>query len=66
VLFRQDPQLDCIVGDFDGGIGLIRQRENPQPLAVGKPYQELDWQNLVQHRETYLRPHDAQQVKLWL
>jgi hypothetical protein len=65
-LFRQDPNLDCVVGDFDGGLGLIRPRENPAPLAVEKPYPELSWQDLVQNRETYLRPHDAEKVKRWL
>ena len=66
VLFRQELNLDAVVGDFDGGIGLIRVRPNPAPLKLEVRYLDLTWPQLVQNRQLYLRLMSSDEIKRWI
>ena len=54
-VFRQRPDLDAFVGDFDGGVGLIRKITNPLPMAIAKPMDQITDTDLDAHRQDWLR-----------
>jgi len=66
VHFRQDPNLDIVVGDFDWGCGIIRKLPNTDLLKINKPYKELTYQDLVQNRKKWLRLMTIYELKQWL
>ncbi|MCB0324281.1 MAG: class I SAM-dependent methyltransferase [Bdellovibrionales bacterium] len=66
VALRTDPQLDIVTGDFDYGVGVIRRRPNSDPIVLPRPYLQLSWQELEQHRQEWLRLCLSEEVKAWL
>lgn len=57
--FRQDPNLDAIVGDFDWGVGIIRQRANPSPITLPRPFGELTYSEMIENQNTWMRLTDS-------
>jgi hypothetical protein len=66
VFFRQEPNLDAIVGNFDFGVGILRARENSDPISLDTDYRELTWADLEQNREQWLRLSESDEIKKWL
>lgn len=66
VHFRQDPELDIVVGDMDHGLGVIRRRRNTSPIRISKHFSKLTWKDLVKNRQAWLRLRTAEQLKAWL
>lgn len=66
VHYRQDPYLDIVVGNFDFGMGIIRQRLNPDPIRLPRPYMELRWSDLIANRQRWLKLSNAEQIAHWL
>lgn len=56
LMFRQSSYLDAFVGDFDGGVGLIRKIPNPTRLVLERLVEEITDDELVTNREAWLRP----------
>lgn len=60
VMYRERTDLDAIVGDFDGGIGLIRKITNPLPLELGhRTMAMLDVADYQANRDAWMRPQAA-------
>jgi len=57
--FRQDPNLDAIVGDFDWGVGIIRQRENTRPITLPRHFADLTYTEMHENRDTWMRLTDS-------
>ncbi len=66
VHFRSEANVDAITGDFDHGIGLIQKGQNPAPLKLEKDYRELSWIEYQQHKQSWLRLANQEEVKAWL
>lgn len=56
VQFRKRLDLDAIVGDFDFGVGLIRKVSNLLPLVLDKSMDEINYDDFVANRDTWMRP----------
>ena len=65
-VLRQQPSLDAIVADWDYGTGIIRMRNNPAPIVLGKSFEELTWNDFIENRHKWMRPHTPPQVLAWL
>lgn len=65
VKIRSLSNVDAAVGDFDHGCGVLRVRNNSEPIA---PVDEslLDWDNLVQNRQAWLRLKSVNDLLGWI
>ncbi len=66
VHYRQDPNLDIVVGNFDWGCGLLRKKPNTDLLYVRKFYTNLTYQELERNRQKWLRLVSEEELKKWL
>jgi hypothetical protein len=66
VHYRQQPDLESIVADFDHGCGIIRRGKNPAPIRLGGPFPELTWAELAANRARWLPLQSFTGVKDWL
>jgi predicted O-methyltransferase YrrM len=62
---RSRLDLDCAVGRFDHGCGVIIPRQNSAPIDP-VPLNELVWDNLCKHRTHWLRPMELPQLLEWI
>jgi SAM-dependent methyltransferase len=62
---RSRADLDCAVGRFDHGCGVIVPRPNSSPLAP-VPEEALVWDNLCNHRTEWLRPMELPELMAWI
>lgn len=62
---RSRLDLDCAVGRFDHGCGVIVPRQNSAPIDP-VPLNELVWDNLCKHRTHWLRPMELPQLLEWI
>lgn len=60
---RANLSVDCCVGDFDYGCGVIRVRENSDPIKIGDT---LTWTNLVINRQQWLRLKSYADILDWI
>lgn len=63
---RQIPYLDCIVGNFDCGCGMIREKKNTELLVMDKWYSKLAYEELDRNRKDWLRLKSYPEVIQWL
>lgn len=61
---RRNPGIDCAVGNFDHGCGIIRVRNNSQIINVDE--QSLTWDNLVINRQNWLRLMPHKELMNWI
>lgn len=67
VHFRQFDNLDCVVGDFDFGVGLLRKRQNRNPVTLGdRVFSDLSWEDLVKNRDAWMNLSDSEDLKKWI
>lgn len=52
---REDPNLECVVGDYDYGVGIVRVATNTAPVKV-PAMSEMTYAQFVQNRATWMRP----------
>jgi hypothetical protein len=65
VRVRSRGELDCATGSFDHGCGVILPRPNSAPCAA-VPDVDLVWENLCEHRATWLRPMEFGDILRWI
>jgi hypothetical protein len=53
---RERPDLDCVCGDFDVGVGIVRMLPNSAPIVTGKTLEEMTYDDFVAHRRDWMRP----------
>jgi hypothetical protein len=63
---RTDPGLNCIVGNYDYGVGIVRVAYNMNPAIVEKSMDDLTYKDLEANREEWLRLRTWEEVKAWL
>jgi hypothetical protein len=66
VHLREDEQLDAVTVNCDHGCGVVRRRPNSAPIRLPKPYLELNWYDLQDHRAEWLRVRPWAEVEKWL
>lgn len=57
--YRQDSNLDAIVGNFDWGVGIIRLRTNPSPIILPRTFGELAYIEMIENKDTWMRLTDS-------
>lgn len=63
---RQMPYLDCVVGNFDWGCGIIREKKNTDLLVMDKWYSKLTYEEMNKNRIKWLRLKSYSEVIQWL
>ena len=63
---RQIPYLDCVVGNFDYGCGIIREKKNTDPLVMDKWYSKLTYEEFDKNRSKWLRLKTYPEIVQWL
>lgn len=56
--------IDAATGDFDYGCGVLRVRPNSQQITVDAP--SLNWNNLVEKRQEWLRLMSFNNLMAWV
>jgi SAM-dependent methyltransferase len=63
VKLRERADLDCVCGDFDFGVGIVRVLPNTAPIVTGKSMDELSWDDFFVHRREWMRPLSVAEVR---
>ena len=63
---RINPNIDMAVGNFDHGVGVIRQRPNSNPIVLNNRYDQLVWQDLDSNRLRLLNLKTAEDLLSWI
>lgn len=66
VHFRQDVNIDAVVGNFDFGVGVIRRGFNSNPVKFDRDFTELQWDDLVTNRAEWLNLSSAEELQNWI
>ncbi len=59
---RERPDLECVCGAFDCGVGIVRALPNSAPIVTGKSMAEMEWEDFVAHRSDWMRPRTPAEV----
>jgi hypothetical protein len=63
--YRQSPQLDIAVGDFDFGVGLVLQRGNTDPATIQKSLEEMCFADKTPELMRLLSEEELKQFVVW-
>ena len=63
---RGRPDVDAVCTTFDMGMGVVRVRPNSSLLSVGKPSDQLTWQDLEANRAEWLRQVATDDLLEWV
>lgn len=58
VHFRQNKHLDCAVGNFDFGVGVLKLKKNTDIIKLPKHFTKLEWDDFVANKQAWLRLYD--------
>ena len=53
---RTRLDLDCVVGDYDYGCGIVRRGANPSPIEIPQSMDAMTYKQFVQNRAQWMRP----------
>ena len=60
---RERPDLECVCGDFDAGVGIVRLLPNRAPIVTAKSMDEMTWDDFTSHRADWMRPISPDAVR---
>lgn len=63
---RADQGLNCIVGNYDYGVGIVKVVPNMDPIIVEKSMDDLTYKDLEENRQAWMRLRSWEEVKDWL
>lgn len=62
---RTRPDLDCAVGDYDHGVGVVCVRPNTAPVSIPQSMDALTYGDLAANRGAWMRPIDFATATMW-
>jgi hypothetical protein len=63
---RTQPDVNCAVGNFDHGCGIIKQQPNEKPIILPKDFRELTYEDLETNRKEWLRLMSWDEITNWI